>query len=99
MSLLFDQNLSDRLPRHVKDFGAEEKSDEDVWQLARQAGLAIVTKDADFIFLSLTRGHLPKVIDLARGNSGTAAILELLQRERQAVETFLASPDEALLMF
>jgi predicted nuclease of predicted toxin-antitoxin system len=56
--LLFDQNLSPRLPRallsafpgsrHVRDLGFASADDGDVWNVAYGAGLAIVSKDADF---------------------------------------------------
>ena len=109
MSLLFDQNLSDRLPRalaelypaskHIKDFRFENRTDEEVWDLARAEGLAIVTKDADFVFLSLTRGHPPKLIYLSLGNCRTAEIRDLLVREDMVIRRFLAATDEALIVF
>ena len=58
MKLLFDQNLSPVLvarladvypqSRHVRDAGLERASDDEVWRLALDQGLAIVTKDSDF---------------------------------------------------
>ena len=57
MKLLFDQNLSPRLPAqfadefpdsaHVDPLGLIAADDDAVWNHARQHGLAIVTKDED----------------------------------------------------
>ena len=75
--LLFDQNLSDRLVQilaaefpgsaHVKQLGLAEADDSIVWARAARDGFAIVSKDADFHFLSLLRGHPPKLIYLCLG--------------------------------
>ena len=42
---------------------------------ARQEGLVLVTKDEDFLDLSVTRGCPPKVVCLAIGNASNAATL------------------------
>jgi len=59
VKLLFDQNLSPKLvdrfsdlfpdSRHVRDVGLSEASDREVWEFARASGLAIVSKDSDFV--------------------------------------------------
>jgi len=46
--------------------------------LARQEGLVLVTKDEDFLDLSVTRGYPPKVVCLAFGNASNAATAILL---------------------
>ncbi len=67
MKLLFDRNLSFRLPTllsdlypgsaHVRDHGMAAVDDEAVWTSARDQGFLIVSKDDDFRqrSLSLTR--------------------------------------------
>ena len=55
MKLLFDQNLSPRLPRllsdlypgsaHVREVGLRDAGDAAIWEYARQQGFAIVSKD------------------------------------------------------
>jgi hypothetical protein len=45
---------------------------------ARQEGLVLVTKDEDFLDLSVTRGCPPKVVCLAIGNASNAATAILL---------------------
>jgi predicted nuclease of predicted toxin-antitoxin system len=56
--LLFDVNLSPRLPahlveqftgsRHVRDVGLRGTTDQDIWKFAGAADFTIVTKDDDF---------------------------------------------------
>ncbi len=75
MKLLFDQNLSWRLPqrladlypdsRHVREFVVmKESEDVDIWEYAKIDGYLIVTKDVDFQQRSLLFGHPPKVVRL-----------------------------------
>jgi len=108
MKLLLDQNLSFKLVArldpffpgsgHVRDFGLAASDDEAVWSFARSHGFAILTKDNDFFHRSLVRGHPPKVIQLRIGNCATREILDLLFRERDVIEAFLASDEESLLV-
>lgn len=72
MKLLFDQNLSFRLVRalmdsfpgsvHVRDQGLKDADDRQVWEFAKQSGMAIISKDSDFQQRSMLYGHPPKVI-------------------------------------
>lgn len=58
MKLLFDQNLSPRLPQvladlypessHVSFHALDQASDYAVWEFARQEGFTLVSKDTDF---------------------------------------------------
>ncbi len=58
MKLLFDENLSPKLPRlladrfpgsnHVRDCGLRGAPDEQIWEYARDHGYTIVSKDSDF---------------------------------------------------
>lgn len=107
MSLLFDQNLSRRLPALVAaDFpgseqvilaGLDAADDRAVWAYAAAHGLAVVSKDADFARLSATLGSPPKVIWLRIGNGPTRAVETLLRSRAADVRTFLADPAAALL--
>ncbi len=107
--LLFDQNLSDRLVQtvaadfpgsaHVKQLGLAESDDATIWERAARDGFAIVSKDADFHFLSLLRGHPPKLVYLCLGNCPTSTIAALIASHTATIKVFLADPDEALLMF
>jgi len=72
LKLLFDQNLSRHLPRHLADLypdsqhvaevNLEKADDSAIWDYAREMGLTIVSKDADFQQRSLLYGAPPKFI-------------------------------------
>ncbi|MFN8633968.1 MAG: DUF5615 family PIN-like protein [Chloroflexota bacterium] len=98
MRLLFDHNLSPRLPRqladvypdasHVARVGLERASDDVVWRYARDHGYTIVTKDSDFSDLSVLHGFPPRVVWLRIGNCSVADIEHLLRRSRTTLEAF-----------
>ena len=107
MSLLFDQNLSRRLPtllagefpgsEQILLVGLDGADDRAVWAYAAAHGLAIVSKDSDFQLLSAALGPPPKVVWLRVGN-GPTRVVEALVRSRAAdIQTFLADPASALL--
>jgi len=58
MKLLFDENLSPKLPgllvakfpgsQHVRELGLKGRTDEEIWRYAGDNGFAIVSKDKDF---------------------------------------------------
>jgi predicted nuclease of predicted toxin-antitoxin system len=107
MSLLFDQNLSRRLPallaaeypgsEQVIGAGLIGADDRTVWAYAAGRGLAVVSKDADFRNLSVQLGPPPRVIWVRLGNCPTAAVVSLLQARLADVQAFLADPTAALL--
>jgi len=102
MKLLFDQNLSPRLPRfladlyegsvHVREVGLRDASDVAVWEYAKQHGFAIVSKDSDFQARSLLYGCPPKFIWLRVGKSSRGAIRRsLLQRFSRVIPLRITS--------
>ena len=107
MTLLFDQNLSRRLPAavalafpnalHTSALGLETSDDRVIWEYARARNLTLVTKDNDFQALALTRGTPPRVIMIALGNCTTADVIRLLLTHQSEIESFEAS-DESLLI-
>ena len=107
MKLLFDHNLSyrlvlliaDRYPHssHVRTVGLQRAPDEAVWNYAREQGLIIVSKDADFHQRSLLFGSPPKVIWIGLGNCSTDEIAVLLQVRYQDVLAFTQSRETAFL--
>jgi len=107
VSLLFDQNLSRRLPalllaeypgsEQVVVAGLSGADDRAVWVYAAAHGLAIVSKDADFQQLAATRGPPPKVVWLRVGNGPTRDIVTLLRGRVADILVFLAAPAAALL--
>jgi len=107
VSLLFDQNLSRRLPvllaaefpgsEQVIAAGLATGDDRAVWDYAAAHGLAVVSKDADFAQLSAVLGPPPKVIWLRIGNGPTRDVVALLQTRAADVQAFLADPTAAVL--
>ena len=107
MSLLFDQNLSRRLPAllaaefpgsdQVILAGLDGADDRAVWAHAAARGLAIVSKDAEFQALSAALGPPPKVVWLRVGNGPTRAVAALLRARATDVHAFLADPASAVL--
>ncbi len=96
MKLLFDENLSFRLPReladvfpeslHVEDVGLDQSDDEAIRRYAVEHGFAIVTKDADFAEHCLVKGAPPKVVWIRRGNCSTATVESLLRVHREEID-------------
>ena len=105
--LLLDENLSERLLKslsdafpgsnHVRMLGSGGASDGAVWQLARNGGYVLVTRDEDFIGLSITRGAPPQVIWLNLGNANNAAISAVLHARRADIERFVAQEEHSFL--
>jgi predicted nuclease of predicted toxin-antitoxin system len=108
MKLLFDQNLSWRLPAkladlypdslHIRDAGLRESEDVDIWDYAKANGFVITTKDADFQQRSLLFGYPPKVVRLSVGNCKAQAIEDMLRRYSAAIHTFELDERKALLV-
>jgi len=98
MKLLFDQNISYRISRivrnafpdcgHVKEVGLENKTDVEIWEFAKENDFTVVTFDADFYDLSLVRGIPPKIIWLRSGNTSTLNISHLLNEKKELIEGF-----------
>jgi predicted nuclease of predicted toxin-antitoxin system len=107
VTLLFDQNLSRKLPsilaaeypgsEHVVTAGLAGADDLTVWAYAAAKGLAVVSKDSDFRRQATAHGPPPKVIWVRIGNGPTAAVAALLKSRRNDVATVLADPSSAVL--
>ena len=108
MKTLLDLNLSFRLvevllplfpgSRHVRDFGFTGDDDERIWNLAKDEGFVIVTKDNDFLARALVRGHPPQVVQICVGNSSTDEIAELLVARGSEIERFVAENRQSVFM-
>ena len=77
--------------------GIDRGSDDEVWELARQDGYTIVTKDSDFGDLSVLRGFPPKVIWVRLGNCRTKQIEDLIRNNNEAVIAFESDETVGLL--
>jgi predicted nuclease of predicted toxin-antitoxin system len=107
MKLLFDENLSPKLPNclsdlfpnslHVRDVGMKETNDPIVWNYAKVNNLMIVSKDMDMHDLSLVFGNPPKVIWLRLGNCSTFQVESALRREFNAIQLFYEDENLSLL--
>jgi len=107
MKLLFDENLSPKLPTrlsdlfpnslHVRDVGMKATIDSSVWDYAKDNNLMIVSKDADMHDLSLVFGKPPKVIWLRLGNCSTRQVETLLRRDFNAIRLFYEDESLSLL--
>ena len=102
MKLLFDENLSPKLPRqlaalfpdsvHVRDCGLLGMPDENVWEYARSNGFTIVSKDSDFQQRSLLYGHPPRFIWFRIGNCTTKQLVQWIMTHQQDIRTFETDP-------
>ena len=73
MKLLFDENLSPKLPRlvttlfpdslHLRDCGLKGATDEEIWEWRN--AFTLVSKDSDFYQRSLFYGSPPKFVGFA----------------------------------
>jgi predicted nuclease of predicted toxin-antitoxin system len=108
MKLLFDQNLSPRLPQlladiyagsvHVREAGLREADDRTIWEYAKAHGFAIVSKDSDFQQRSLLHGAPPKFIWLRVGNCTVAETESVLRTYSAAIHTFDLDHSKSHLM-
>ncbi len=107
MRLLFDENLSpllatrlaDLFPEsvHVRDLGLSGRPDAEVWRVAGEVGLVIISKDDDFHHLSFLRGAPPKVVGLRLGNCTTGEIERLLREREKDLRDFYADGDAGFI--
>lgn len=98
MKLLFDQNLSPRLPyllidlypesAHVRTVGLMEADDSEGWDYAQRHGFAIASKDSDFQQRSFLFGAPPKVVWVRVGNCPVTTSEALLRSNSAAIHTF-----------
>jgi len=107
VKLLFDQNLSPRLPglladqfpdsMHVIDAGLDAEEDPAVWEYAKANGYVIATKDIDFQKRAVLEGPPPKVVWVRLGNCLTDDVRALLALRAGAIDEFAQDPDAAIL--
>jgi predicted nuclease of predicted toxin-antitoxin system len=83
MKLLFDENLSPKLPGLLA---------------AVFPGSAHVSKDSDFQQRSLLHGHPPKVVWLRLGNCTRQKLILLITQHEQDIRALDAEPHESVLL-
>ena len=104
---LLDENLPERLlpglttrfpgSSHVRALGNGGAADSELGTLARKQGFILVTRDEDFVGLSVSRGAPPKVIWRNVGNPRTSQVERLLNENADAIERFAAHEDATFL--
>jgi predicted nuclease of predicted toxin-antitoxin system len=107
VKLLFDQNLAPALvtrladlfpgSEHVDHLGLGMATDRTVWDYARDKGLTLVTKDADFGEFVMLHGFPPKVLWLRIGNCTTDQVEALLRLHHDTIEEFGVDPSAGIL--
>jgi len=105
--LLFDEQLSEALVTalrdlfpdslHVRLLGKGGAGDPAIWQLAREYGCMLVTKDEDFHRLSVLHGAPPKIVWLRVGNCTTVDIAQLLRNRVDDLRRFEAQAEVTFL--
>ena len=104
MNLLFDQNISFRILRNLRDlfpeanqvrnFGLENSPDIDIWNYAKEKDLCIVSFDSDFNDLSNLYGHPPKVLWVRTLDQSTSNVEHLLREKFEKISSFLESSSD-----
>lgn len=106
MSLLFDSNLSHQLVKILADqFPGSIHSrqidrmapDEVIWKYAFDHGLAVVSKDADFLEIIQSSRYRGKAIKIDLGNCSTLEVAALLLEREQDIKAFLTDPERQSL--
>jgi predicted nuclease of predicted toxin-antitoxin system len=87
--------LPDSLPIRLLGHGGAR--DTVVWDLARQHGCLLVSKDEDFHRLAILHGAPPKSVWIRLGNCSTDDIAQLLRRRQTDVIRF-SEDDEATVL-
>jgi predicted nuclease of predicted toxin-antitoxin system len=108
VKLLFDENLSPRLPEglagtypgsvHVHDCGLGSVDDSVIWQYAKENGFTIVSKDSDFQERSVLLGQPPKIIWLRAANCSTGEIENLLRAAFHTIQRFIQKGEGSCLV-
>jgi predicted nuclease of predicted toxin-antitoxin system len=103
VSLLIDENLSFRLKRlltnafpgcrHVADFGLLTADDRQIYDCARDQGLALLSKDDDFRERVEREGPPPKLVFVRLGNVSTTTIAAAIIAQERLISAFLSTPE------
>jgi predicted nuclease of predicted toxin-antitoxin system len=108
MKLLFDENLSPKLPgllasqfpgsAHVRDCGLKGQSDQAVWEYALAHQFTLISKDGDFYQRSLLLGAPPKLVWLCLGNCTRNQLLNLLLTHEKDIRSLETATETVLLL-
>lgn len=92
--------LADVYPgsEHVDRVGLASTNDQQVWAYAKANGFVIVSKDSDFVDLSVLKGAPPKVIWVRLGNSTTTSVAFLLRNSVDVLRRFADGEETCLVL-
>ena len=103
MKLLFDQNISFRILKKIKEYfpesaqvrreRLEDSSDLQIWNHAKSKNYTIVTFDNDFCDISILKGMPPRVILITAGNLNTEELAELIIKKSDLITEFVQSEE------
>ncbi|MDZ4845756.1 MAG: DUF5615 family PIN-like protein [Chitinophagales bacterium] len=108
MKLLVDANLSWRLvkliqlsfPDAIHVIQTElpiPAKDIEIWNWAKKNNYSIVTNDEDFFYLLSAKGFPPKIIMIRTGNQTTRFIADVLNCDKEQIETIIRSKEYGVL--
>ncbi|MBY0436464.1 MAG: DUF5615 family PIN-like protein [Cyclobacteriaceae bacterium] len=108
MKLLFDNNLSVKLPRligdsfhgssHVYDLKIDRLPDKEIFSFAGKNDFTIVTKDKDFYHLLNTFGPPPKIVWVNVGNRRNEEVVKILLNHIGGIREFIKSNRSLLVI-
>lgn len=108
MRLLFDEHLSPKLVRrlqsefpgstHVQLLGQRGARDSTLWQICREHGFTLVTRDSDFQHMAMSLGPPPKVILVLVSEGRTDEIERLLRSHTVSLTRFETSAESLYLL-
>ena len=108
MKLLFDENLSPRLPgllqdafpgsAHVREHGLDRSDDRAIFDFASRNDFTLVSKDKDFRYLVIMLGPPPRFIQIMVGNCSVATIAGLLRERADEILAFDRHPERKILL-
>jgi len=108
MKLLFDENLSPKLPLlfaqqfpgsvHVRELGLKGRSDLEIFNHARDNGFTIISKDSDFYQRTLLYDSPPKFVWLRLGNCARADVVALLTAHESDILALESTPESVLIL-
>lgn len=99
MKLLFDENISFKLCKKLKDIypdsshvrflHLENTDDFEIWRFAKEHEYIIVTQDSDFNDFGLLKGFPPYVIWIKSGNSSIDELEGILRKHSIRIRDFI----------
>lgn len=99
MKLLFDENTSYRALKlleehfpgsvHVNSAGVPLRTDQAIWQFAKEKGFIIVTFDSDFVQLATLRGAPPFILLLELRNPSYKEVAQALVQRKATIAAFV----------